>query len=167
MDKTDKQTSDKPDKPEEIYLTREGRGELQKEYEVLTEQRRPRAVQRLAETRVIGDMEESSDYSQAKQDLAFIEGRITELEEVLGRAKIVNKSRGSKNQVGLGCKVTVKAGKTEQVFYLVGEWEADPNQKKISHESPLGRALMGKKKGEKVEVEAPAGKVTYTILKIE
>ena len=164
MNKVDNQTSGKP---ETIYLTREGRGELQKEYQVLTEQRRPRAVQRLAETRVIGDMEESSDYSQAKQDLAFIEGRIAELEEVLGRAKIVSKSRGSKNQVGLGCIVTVKAGKTEQFFHLVGEWEADPAQKKISHESPLGKALMGKKKGDKVEVEAPAGRVVYTILKIE
>lgn len=164
MDKTNNRTSDKP---EEIYLTREGRDELQKEFEVLTEQRRPRAVQRLAETRVIGDMEENSDYSQAKQDLSFIDGRIAELEEVLGRAKIVSKSRSSSNQVGLGCKVTVKAGKEEQVFYLVGEWEADPAEKKISHESPLGRALMGKKKGDKVEVEAPAGKITYTILKIE
>jgi len=164
MNKVDNQTSGKP---ETIYLTREGRDELQKEYEVLTEQRRPRAVQRLAETRVIGDMEESSDHSQAKQDLAFIEGRIAELEGVLGRAKIVSKSRGSSNRVGLGCRVTVKVGKTEQVFHLVGEWEADPAEKKISHESPLGKALMGKTKGDKVEVEAPAGKITYTILKID
>jgi transcription elongation factor GreA len=167
MDKTDKQASDKPDKPEDIYLTREGRGELQKEYEVLTEQRRPRAVQRLAETRVIGDMEESSDYSQAKQDLSFIDGRIAELEEVLGRAKLISKGHSSCKQAGLGCMVTVKAGKAEHIFHLVGEWEADPAEKKISHESPLGKALMGKKKGDKVEVEAPAGKITYTILKIE
>ena len=155
------------DKPEDIYLTREGCDELQKEFEALTEQRRPRAVQRLADTRVIGDMEENSDYSQAKQDLSFIDGRIAELEEVLGRAKIVSKSRGSSNQVGLGCKITVKVGREEQVFHLVGEWEADPAQKKISHESPLGQALIGRKKGDKVEVEAPAGKIVYTILKIE
>jgi len=155
------------DKPEDIYLTREGRDELQKEFEALTEQRRPRAVQRLADTRVIGDMEENSDYSQAKQDLSFIDGRIAELEEVLGRAKIVSKSRGSSNQVGLGCKITVKVGREEQVFHLVGEWEADPAQKKISHESPLGQALIGRKKGDKVEVEAPVGKIVYTILKIE
>ena len=155
------------DKPEDIYLTREGRDELQKEFEALTEQRRPRAVQRLADTRVIGDMEENSDYSQAKQDLSFIDGRIAELEGVLGRAKIVSKSRGSSNQVGLGCKITVKVGREEQVFHLVGEWEADPAQKKISHESPLGQALIGRKKGDKVEVEAPVGKIVYTILKIE
>ncbi len=155
------------DKPEEIYLTREGREELQKEFESLTEQRRPRAVERLADSRVIGDMEENSDYSQAKQDLSFIDGRIAELEEVLGRAKIVTKNHNACQQVGLGCKITVKVGKEEQVFYLVGEWEADPAQKKISHESPLGKALIGKKKGEKVEVEAPAGKIIYTILKIE
>jgi transcription elongation factor GreA len=155
------------EKPEEIYLTREGRDELQKEHRSLTEVRRPRAVERLADTRVIGDMEENSDYSQAKQDLSFIDGRIAELEEVLGRAKIVNKSRKAGNQVGLGCKITVQAGKEKQVFYLVGEWEADPTQQKISHESPLGKALMGKKKGDKVEVEAPAGKIIYTIIKIE
>ena len=69
-------------KPEEVYLTREGRDELQKEHKVLTEERRPRAVERLADSRVIGDMEENSDYSQAKQDLSFIDGRIAELEEV-------------------------------------------------------------------------------------
>ena len=155
------------DKPEEIYLTREGRDELQKEFEALTEQRRPRAVQRLVDSRVIGDMEENSDYSQAKQDLSFIDGRIAELEEVLGRAKLVTKGHNSCQQAGLGCKITVKIGKEEQTFYLVGEWEADPAQQKISHESPLGKALIGKKKGEKVEVEAPAGKIIYTILKIE
>ncbi len=154
-------------KPETIYLTRDGHQELKKELEVLTEQRRPHVVERLAETRVIGDMEENSEYSQAKQDLAFIEGRIAELEEVLGRAKVVSKSHGGCDQVGLGCKVTVKGGKKEQAFHLVGEWEADPAEKKISHESPLGRALMGKRKGDEVEVEAPAGKVVYTILKIE
>ncbi len=154
-------------KPEEIYLTREGRDELQKEFKVLTEERRPRAVERLADSRVIGDMEENSDYSQAKQDLSFIDGRIAELEEVLGRAKIVAKSHNSCQQAGLGCKITVKTGKEEQIFHLVGEWEADPAQQKISHESPLGKALIGKKKGEKVEVEAPVGKIVYTILKIE
>lgn len=163
MDKDNKVS----DKPEEIYLTREGRDELQKEFEALTEQRRPRAVQRLADTRVIGDMEENSDYSQAKQDLSFIDGRIAELEEVLGRAKIVSKSRSASDQVGLGCKITVKFGKEKQIFHLVGEWEADPTQQKISHESPLGKALIGKKKGDKVEVEAPAGKIVYTILKID
>jgi transcription elongation factor GreA len=154
-------------KPEEIYLTREGRDELQKEYQVLTEERRPRAVERLADTRVIGDMEENSDYSQAKQDLSFIDGRIAELEEVLGRAKIVSKTHTSCKQAGLGCKITVQVGKEKQIFHLVGEWEANPAQKKISHESPLGKALIGKKKGDKVEVEAPAGKIVYTILKIE
>lgn len=155
------------EKPEEIYLTREGRDELQKEYVALTEQRRPRAVERLADTRVIGDMEENSDYSQAKQDLSFIDGRIAELEEVLGRAKIVTKSHSTCKQASLGCKITVKVGKEKQIFHLVGEWEANPAQQKISHESPLGKALIGKKKGEKVEVEAPAGKIVYTILKIE
>jgi len=154
------------DKPEKVYLTREGLQELKKEFKALVDQRRPRAIQRLTETRVIGDTEENTDHTQAKQDLAFIEGRIAELEGVLAKAVVINENHGSSKQIGLGCKVTVKAGSDEHVFHLVGEWEADPAQQKISHESPLGQALFGKKVGDEVEVEAPAGKIIYTILKI-
>ncbi len=152
---------------EKVYLTREGLESLKKEYEILTKVRRPLAVERLAATRIVGEMTENSDYTQAKQDLSFIDGRISELEEVLGRAVLIEEDRGKHKQIGIGCKVTVEINGEKKVFHLVGEWEADPVKQKISYNSPLGRSLLGKKVGDKVEVEVPAGKLVYTILQID
>lgn len=149
---------------EGIFLTKEGLEELKKEYETLLNVKRPELVDRLAAARTLGDLAENSEYAAAKQDLAFIDGRIAELEEVLHGAKVV--SSHSKKQIEVGCKVTLHIGKKKEEFTIVGEWEADPMQKKISHSSPLGKALLGKKVGEEVEVEAPAGKILYKILHI-
>lgn len=152
---------------QKVLLTREGLEELKKEYEELTNIKRPAAVTRMAQARDLGDLTENSEYTAARQDLAFIDGRIVELEEILHEAKLISISRGSKGKVDIGCKVTLHINGKKEVFTIVGEWEADPTEKKISHVSPLGQALLGKKVGEKVEVEAPAGKLTYTILNIE
>jgi transcription elongation factor GreA len=151
-----------------VYLTKEGLENLKKEYQSLTEVRRPSAVERLANARSAGDLSENSDYTQAKEDLSYIDGRIAELEEVLARVVLIDED-GHKGcqQVKLGCKVTVQANGEKHIFHVVGEWEADPQSKKISHESPLGKALLGKAVGELVEVEAPAGKIAYKILGIE
>ncbi|MDP3888437.1 MAG: transcription elongation factor GreA, partial [bacterium] len=140
---------------EKVYLTKEALEAFKKELESLTQVRRPRAVERVAETRVVGEMEESGDYTQAKEDLSFIDGRITELEELLGRAVLIDVDHQKCDTIVLGCRVTVKIDREERVFQLVGEWEADPTSQKISHESPLGQALIGKKLGEKVEIDAP------------
>jgi len=148
-----------------IVLTKDGLSELKREYDDLVNVKRPGAVNRLADARELGDLSENSEYAAAKQDLAFIDGRILELEEIIHGAKIV--TNHTKNAVDVGCKVTLTINGKKEEFSLVGEWEADPMQKKISHSSPLGKALMGKKVGEKVEVEAPAGKVLYKILSIE
>lgn len=150
-----------------IYLTPEALENFKKEYQSLTEMRRPRAVERISESRVLGDLAENSEYTQAKQDLAFIDGRIAELEGVFVKAVLIDKGHKSCQKVDLGCRVTVELKGRKGVFQLVGEWEADPASQKISHESPLGQALIGKKVGDKVEVEAPVGKITYTILSIE
>lgn len=152
---------------DKVYLTREGLENLKKEYEALTRVKRPVAVERLQATRVIGELVENSDYTQAKQDLSYIDGRISELEQVLGKAELINEDKGGHKQVGLGCRVTVEIHGKKGIFHLVGEWEADPLHQKISHESPLGRALLGKKVGDKIEVEAPVGKLIYTVLEIE
>ena len=153
------------DTTNKIVLTKDGLSELKREYDDLVNVKRPDAVNRLADARELGDLSENSEYAAAKQDLAFIDGRILELEEIIHGAKIV--TNHTKNAVDVGCKVTLTINGKKEVFSLVGEWEADPMQKKISHSSPLGKALMGKKVGEKVEVEAPAGKVLYKILSIE
>ncbi len=148
-----------------MILTPEGLKELKAEHEELMHNKRPLAVTRLSDARGLGDLSENSEYAAAKQDLAFIDGRIAELEEITRVAKVV--STHGKFMVDVGCKVTLHINGKKEIFTVVGEWEADPSQKKISHESPLGRALMGKKSGESVEVEAPAGKILYKILHIE
>jgi transcription elongation factor GreA len=149
-----------------VLLTREGLQELKREYTQLTNVKRPDAVQRLSDARDLGDLSENSEYAAAKQDLTFIDGRILELEETIHGAKLISGNH-TKSQVDVGCKVILHINGKKDEYMLVGEWEADPKEKKISHESPLGKALMGKKVGDKVEVEAPAGKITYRILGIE
>ncbi|MBI2594296.1 GreA/GreB family elongation factor, partial [Candidatus Curtissbacteria bacterium] len=96
---------------------------------------------------------------------SFIDGRIDELEELLKQAVLISNNHSS--IIKLGSTVRVSADGGDDVFTVVGEWEADPKEKKISHESPLGKALLGKKVGEKVDVEAPAGRILYTIKAIE
>jgi transcription elongation factor GreA len=149
----------------QILLTQEGLNELKREHEELVAVKRPEAVARLAAARELGDLSENSEYAAAKQDLSFMDGRILELEDILHGAKVIT-SHG-KSHVDVGCKVTVTINNKKEVFSLVGEWEANPLEKKISHESPLGKALLGKKVGEKVEVEAPAGKLHYKVMHIE
>src|SRR3990167_4164663 len=148
-----------------VLLTKEGLAQLKAEYEELVQKKRPDAVSRLSDARDLGDLSENSEYAAAKQDLAFIDGRIAELEEILHSAKVI--TNHGKSYVDVGCKVTLHGNGKKDMFTVVGEWEADPTEKKISHESPLGRALMGKKSGDSVEVEAPAGKILYKILHIE
>ena len=148
-----------------ILLTKDGLKELKEEYQELLDIKRPEAVKRLSDARSEGDLSENSEYTAAKQDLAFIEGRIAELKLIISEAKVV--STHSKLKVDVGCKVTLHVNGKKDIFTIVGEWEADPTLKKISHSSPLGKALLGKKTGEKVEVEAPAGKILYKILHIE
>lgn len=149
-----------------VLLTKDGLEELKKEHKELSDVKRPDAVKRLSDARELGDLSENSEYAAAKQDLAFIDGRILELEEIIHGAKLIAAVHG-KNQVDVGCKVVLHINGKKDEYMLVGEWEADPKEKKISHESPLGKALLGKKVGDKVEVEAPAGKILYKILGIE
>jgi len=153
----------------QIQMTKEGFGALEKELRELVEEKRPKLVDRLSFARQQGDLSENSDYINAREELEFLDGRIDELEVVIKTASIVdgNHHKKASDGVSLGTKVTLKVNGDKHVYEIVGEWEADPVNKKISHESPLGRALVGKKIGEKVEVEAPAGKVRYEILGIE
>jgi len=142
-------------------LTKEGLEELQKEHEGLTKVRRPEILERLTAARNMGDLSENAEYTVAKEELSFIDGRIDELEELLKQVEIISNNHSS--TIKLGSIVKVKTGKDLEEFTLVGEWEADPKEKKISHESPLGKALIGKKVGEEVQFEAPAGKILYKI----
>jgi transcription elongation factor GreA len=112
-------------------------------------------------------LSEDNDYNQAKQELAFIDGKIKELEEVINKAALINEGHNNCQEIKVGCRVTVQEKKSKHTFHLVGEWEADPTQKRISHQSPLGQALLGKKVGDRVEVDVPAGRLTYMIKQID
>lgn len=162
----DNQNNNLPEKQNQrVHLTPEGLSGLKKEYDELIVGKRPQVVERLANARSQGDLSENNDYMNAKEELEFLDGRIAELENVLKNVVIIKKS--SKKIIDLGTKVTVSTDSIKNIFHIVGEWEADPGEKKISHESPLGKALLGKKVGDKVEVDAPAGKIIYKILSID
>ena len=149
-----------------MYLTKDGLAVLKKEFEQLTKVRRPEIVKRVSDARNMGDLSENAEYTAAREELSFTDGRIDELEELLKQAVLIEDNKAVTSQgkiIQLGSKVTVKVNGKEEVYMVVGEWEADPTEKKISHESPLGKALLGKSIGEHVEVTAPAGKILYTI----
>ena len=152
-----------------IFITEEGLLELKKEFEELQNDKRPKVLERLAEARAMGDLSENSEYTAAREELALIDGRIEELQEIVKGAEIIKEDHSAKGkkEVKLGSRVKVEVKGKHDIFALVGEWEADPKEKKISHESPLGKALIGKAVGEKVEVQAPAGKIVYTVVEIE
>jgi transcription elongation factor GreA len=148
-----------------VYITKEGLVKLKKELKELIEEKRPTVAKRIKEAREMGDISENAEYDAARQEQSFIEGRISELEEVIKNSKVVEEN-GDKGVVHVGAKVTVHIEGDEETFHIVGAQEADPTENKISHESPLGASLMGKKVGEAIDVEVPIGNLTYKIVKI-
>ena len=148
------------------YLTAEGEAKLQAELADLTGPKREELAQRLRSAIQMGDLSENADYHKAKEDQAFLEGRIQELESILRAAIIIEKKRG--DVVDVGTTVTIQEeGFDPETFYVVGAKEADPRNGRISNESPIGSALMGHKVGETVEAQTPGGKMKFKILKIE
>ena len=146
-----------------VFITKDGLNELKKELESLIDSKRPNLAKRIKNAREMGDLSENAEYHSAKEEQAFVEGRIAELEDIVKHAKV---QKTSKDEIAVGSKVTVKIDGGEQRFHVVGAPEADPTKGKISHESPLGANLVGRKVGDKFEVEAPVGKLIYTVLKI-
>ncbi len=150
------------------YLTPEGEAKLQAELQDLKGAKREELSQRLRSAIQMGDLSENADYHKAKEDQGFLEGRIQELEAILRNAVIIEKSSGQQDYVFIGSHVTIQEGNDEpETYHLVGPTEADPRKGRISHESPIGRALMNKKVGEIAEADAPSGKIKFKILKIE
>lgn len=148
------------------YLTPEGEKKLRAELAELTGPRREGLAQRLRSAIQMGDLSENADYHKAKEDQAFLEGRIQELEAILRMATIVENTQS--DVVAVGSRVTIQEEDFDpETFYLVGATEADPRNGKISNESPFGKALLDHKVGDVVEAETPSGKVRLKILKIE
>ena len=147
-----------------LYITKEGMKNLKDELKELVEVKRPHIAQEIQEAREMGDISENAPYDEAKREQSFIEGRISELEDIIKKSKVADKVVG--DVIVVGSKVTLHIEGDEEEFHIVGAPEANPLERKISHESPLGKALLGKKTGDKIGVEAPIGKLTYTVLKI-
>lgn len=155
------------DNNKKIYLTKEGLVELKKEYDELVNVKRPNVLEHVSQARNMGDLSENAEYVASREELTFIDGRIDELEIILKQAVVIRDTKTSNHAIKLGSTVTLHSEGKKEVFTVVGEWEADPENKKISHESPLGKVLLNKKVGEKVQVEAPAGKITYSIISVK
>lgn len=148
------------------YLTPEGETKLKAELAELTGPRREELAQRLRSAIQMGDLSENADYHKAKEDQAFLEGRIQEIDAILRSAVIIEKKQS--DMVNVGSTVTIQEDNYDaETYYVVGAKEADPRKGRISNESPFGMALIGHKVGDVVEAETPGGKVKLKILKIE
>lgn len=150
------------------YLTKEGFEKLKKELNFLKTVKRKEIAERIKHTASFGDLSENFAYHQAKEDQAFLQGRILELESILREAKIIEElKKGSERKVQVGSIITLSSNGNKQKFQIVGSEEADPLKGKISNQSPLGKSLLGKSLLDKIIVETPEGKVQYKIIKIE
>ena len=151
----------------EIYITAEGLKKLKDELNELENIKLKNIAQKIAEAKDLGDLAENAEYENAKNDQSFIEGRIAEITGMLKSARIIKSHKGYEGMIGVGSKVTVEhkvgASKKTSSFEIVGSSEGDPIAGKISYDSPIGQALMGRKKGEKVEVLVPGRKIVYKI----
>ena len=150
------------------FLTREGFQKLQDELDFLRKVKRQEIASRLHEAMEGGELIENAEYEAAKNEQAFVEGRIQELDALLASAKIIDDNGKKKSDgVQLGSKVTIKEGNFEpESFIIVGMAEANPREGKISNESPIGKAILGRKVGDSVKVETPGGTYTVKILKV-
>ena len=152
-----------------VYLTQEGYNKLREELDHLLNVRRREIAEQIAEAKAEGDLRENAGYDEAKNAQAFVEGRIRELEVKIRNAQIIDDTNSPANLVALGRKVVVQEEGTndEESYVIVGSTEADPRNGRISNESPIGKALMGKRKGAKVAVNTPGGNINFKILRIE
>jgi transcription elongation factor GreA len=149
------------------YLTKEGFENLQKELDDLRNKRRKEVATRLQEALEDGELIENAEYENAKNEQAFVEGRIKELEMLLANAKIIDEAEREPGAVHVGSTVVIQEeGQESETYMVVGPAEADPRLGKISNESPIGRALLNHKEGDKVKIEAPGGAYMVVIVKV-
>jgi transcription elongation factor GreA len=153
---------------EVIFLTPEGHEKLTAELKHLVQVRRAEVAELISDAKEAGDVRENSAYDEAKEQQAFVEGRIRQIEDILSRSQLIQEN-GSTDEVVVGCQVTVaENGLEPEEFRIVGSAEADPTKGTISNQSPLGRALLGKRKGDAATIVTPGGEeLTFTILSID
>jgi len=154
---------------ERIPMTADGYKALEHEVNELKSVERPSIIKMIAEARAHGDLSENAEYHAAKERQAFVEGRVIELEDMLGRAEVIDVSKLSGTTVKFGATVTMvdEDSNQKRKYQIVGDHEADATKGRISISSPIARALIGKAKGDTVEVAAPGGARSYEVLKVE
>lgn len=157
-----------PDSEKETILTAEGLRRLEEELEHLKGTKRKEVAERIKQAKAFGDLSENAEYDDAKNEQAFVEGRILQIEQMLRNARVIDNDAAPSDAVAVGSTVRLKdvAAGSELTYTIVGSAEADPLKDRISNESPVGQALIGHKRGETVTVRVPAGTLKYTILGI-
>ncbi len=148
------------------YLTQEGLEKLKKELDYLKNIKRKELAKRLEEAISFGDLSENAAYHEAKESQGFLEGRILELENIIKNSEVISTNKNH-DEVRVGSVVEVKFEGKKEKFQIIGPEESSPLEGKISHSSPLGKALLNRKEGEKIEINTPSGKKEYKILKIQ
>ena len=153
----------------EVLLTPKGYERLKQEIELLSTEKRREVAERIRHAREFGDIAENSEYDDAKNEQALLEHRIATLEDRLRSARVIAKADIKKDEVSVGSKVKLKDMSTNKTveYFIVGSAEADPLENRLSNESPVGKAIIGKKKGEVVEVSAPRGTLKFKVLDIK
>ena len=152
-----------------VYLTQSGLEALREELAYLVSERRQQIAQQIAEAKAEGDLRENAGYDEAKNAQAFVEGRIRELKVKIHNAQIIDDTQTPDNQVALGRSVVVRENgyDDEEIYTIVGSTETDPSNGRISNESPIGKALIGRTAGDVVRVDAPAGEIEFEIVRVE
>ena len=150
---------------DQIYITSEGLEKLKVELGELKNTKRKEIIERIEKAKELGDLSENAEYSQARDEQAFVEGRIAELDHILKNANVVS-NNGNSNKVQIGSHITAENDSGQKKFHIVGVNEVSPLEGKISNESPLGSAFIGKKVGDKVEIKTPKGMSKYKIINI-
>ena len=153
----------------DVLLTPEGLDRLKVELDTLRTDKRREVAERIAHAREFGDIAENSEYDDAKNEQAMVEQKIAQLEERMRDARVISKKDIAKDVVSVGSKVKLRdvAAKETVEYHIVGSAEANPAENKLSNESPVGKAIIGKKKGETVEVAAPRGSMKYKIMDVK
>ena len=147
-------------------LTKEGLEKLNEELKHLVNDKRKEVIERIREAAAHGDLSENADYAQAREEQSFIEGRVQEIEDIIKNAEIITPTSHG-HTVTIGSTVTIKNGGAEKKYTIVGSNEANPKEGKISNESLVGKALLGRKANEKFKVPTPAGDMEYEIVSLE
>ena len=154
-------------KEQQFYVTSEGLEDMKKELDELKNVKRPEVINALKDARALGDLSENAEYDAARSEQALVENKIKELEQMIEHATIIEDVKSDKVSIGTSVKVEYVEDKETEVYTIVGSKEADPFENKISNESPLAQAIIGKKVGTTVKVDSPEGKYSVKIVEIK